>query len=115
VGRYFIQKKNLIGREPEDLPHQGMDLGPGQAGQPGQQIIQANLPALHPLDQFQQQGPFPPGKVGPAPQGIGQEVFDAPVPGLGVGQDGEGQFPGGGWEDDGFMLLSCFIECMASL
>ena len=98
VGRYFIQEKYLVGPQPEDVPHQGVHLGPGQAGEPRQQVIQAQLPALHSLDQLQHEGALVFGEVRVLFQNVGEEVLHVPVLSLGRDEDVQGQFPGRGLE-----------------
>ncbi len=102
VGRYFIQEKYLVGPQPQDVPHQGVHLAPGQAGKPRQQVIQAQLPALHPLDQFQHEGALVFREVRVLFQDVGEEVLHVPVLGLGCGEDVQGQFPGRGLGGGGF-------------
>ena len=74
-GRHPIEPEELKGSQAQELQDQGVELGEGDVGEPGQQIIQPHLPALHSLDQLQQQGPFPPGQTGVALQGHRQEFF----------------------------------------
>ncbi len=96
-GRHPIKPEELKSSQAQELQNQGMEPGKGNVGEPGQQIIQPHLPALHSLDQLQQQGSFPPGQAGVALEG-GRQVLFHRLPGASRrGQDIQGQGPGAGW------------------
>ena len=96
-GRHPIEPEELKGPQAQKLQNQGVELGQRNVREPGQQVIQPHLPALHSLDQLQQQGPFPPVQTGEALKGGGQEILHR-LPGASRGgQDIQGQGPGAGW------------------